>query len=391
VCAAAREAVYTASWAVEIAGGGEKTADIIAARRDFTNLGQVSGLDGVYHFELSGREKQNLQSDSPFMAKTNDLLSEPLVVLAEQQVLKPRALKSYTPPEDPLFPEQWNLANTGQLGRRYKGNDLRVEQAWMQGLTGCNVTVAVADFGIDYHHKDLRDNYAPDVSYDFVDNDEDPFNDHYNHGTKCSGIIASAQENKTCGVGIAYKSNLGGIRLLTDEGSTDIREAEALSHARETVDIYNNGWGVLDTGRDVDGPGTLTRRAINDGVSKGRNGKGSMFVFANGNGGSSDDCAADGYASSVYTISVGAIGVDGNPSVYDEQCSAKMVVSYVTNKNGADAVVSFCHHHNVNWQVIIIHRQLQTQETSVRQHLVEQVQQLQWYLEQLHWLLRQSR
>ena len=63
-------------------------------------------------------------------------------------------------------------------------------------------------------------------------------------------------------------------------------------------------------------------------------------MWANGNGGVYDDCAADGYVSSIYTISVGAIGIDGRPSPFDESCSAKMVVTYVTDPLGASAVVS---------------------------------------------------
>ena len=62
-------------------------------------------------------------------------------------------------------------------------------------------------------------------------------------------------------------------------------------------------------------------------------------MWANGNGGPYDDCAADGYASSIYTISVGAIGVDGRPSPFDEECSAKMVTNYVTDPQGYSAVV----------------------------------------------------
>ena len=67
-------------------------------------------------------------------------------------------------------------------------------------------------------------------------------------------------------------------------------------------------------------------------------------MWANGNGGQEgDDCAADGYASSIYTISVGAIGVDGWPSFFDEPCSAKMVVAYVTDENGTQTIVSLFH------------------------------------------------
>ena len=62
-------------------------------------------------------------------------------------------------------------------------------------------------------------------------------------------------------------------------------------------------------------------------------------MWANGNGGTEDDCAADGYSSSIYTISVGAIGVAGEQSWYDEECSAKMVSAYVTDHNGYSAVV----------------------------------------------------
>ena len=62
-------------------------------------------------------------------------------------------------------------------------------------------------------------------------------------------------------------------------------------------------------------------------------------MWANGNGGEDDDCAADGFASSIYTISVGSIGVNGTPSHFDEECSAKMVVTYVTNLDGYSSVV----------------------------------------------------
>ena len=78
---------------------------------------------------------------------------------------------------------------------------------------------------------------------------------------------------------------------------------------------------------------------MNNNLFQGRGGKGSIFVWANGNGGSPDDCAADGYSSSIYTISVGAIGVAGEQSWYDEECSAKMISAYVTDHNGYSAVV----------------------------------------------------
>ena len=61
---------------------------------------------------------------------------------------------------------------------------------------------------------------------------------------------------------------------------------------------------------------------------QGRDGKGSIYTFAAGNGGPGDTCAADGYTNSIYTISVGSASSDGTQSSFDEQCSGKMVVTF---------------------------------------------------------------
>ena len=62
-------------------------------------------------------------------------------------------------------------------------------------------------------------------------------------------------------------------------------------------------------------------------------------MFSNGNGGRIDDCGANSYATSIYTISVGAVSVTGEQSWFDERCSAKMVVNYVTDIDDSSAVV----------------------------------------------------
>ena len=38
--------------------------------------------------------------------------------------------------------------NTGQLDSSDAGNDLNVERAWLQGLTGCGTVVAIVDDGM---------------------------------------------------------------------------------------------------------------------------------------------------------------------------------------------------------------------------------------------------
>lgn len=64
------------------------------------------------------------------------------------------------------------------------------------------------------------------------------------------------------------------------------------------------------------------------GFSQGRQGRGSVYVWASGNGGQrGDHCSADGYASSIYTISVSS-ATGGGPSGDLERCSSTLTTAY---------------------------------------------------------------
>ncbi|XP_052806341.1 furin-like [Mya arenaria] len=63
--------------------------------------------------------------------------------------------------------------------------------------------------------------------------------------------------------------------------------------------------------------------------TKGRSGKGAIYVWASGNGGEDeDDCNADGYASSIYTIGINAVSQTGAPTYYAEWCTSAMAGTY---------------------------------------------------------------
>ena len=71
-------------------------------------------------------------------------------------------------------------------------------------------------------------------------------------------------------------------------------------------------------------------------LSQGRGNKGTIWVWAAGNGGrEGDSCAADGYVNSIYTIPIGSATSSGNIASYDEPCSAKMAVTFVSNSGGS--------------------------------------------------------
>ena len=166
-------------------------------------------------------------------------------------------------------------------------------------------------------------------SYDFNDHVKLPkptgARDH--HGTRCAGQVA-ARKNSACGVGIAYDSTAAGIRILGGHITT-VDEAAALNYGYNKVGVYSCSWGPRDNGETMNAPNYLIRKAFSEGINNGRDGKGSIFVFASGNGGRNDDqCNFDGYTNSIYSVTVAAVDHKGLHPTYSEGCAANMIVTY---------------------------------------------------------------
>ncbi|KAF8511141.1 peptidase S8/S53 domain-containing protein [Hysterangium stoloniferum] len=227
--------------------------------------------------------------------------------------------------EDPIFPEQWHFVN-----EEFPQHMMNVTAVWEElGITGKGVYVAMVDDGVDYEHHDIKDNFFIEGSYDFNDHEALPKpklrDDH--HGTRCAGEI-SAVKNDVCGVGIAYQSKIAGLRILSGPIS-DVDEALALNYAYQNTSIYSCSWGPPDNGRAMEAPGYLIQKAVVEGITNGRNGKGSIFVFASGNGAASgDQCNFDGYTNSIFSVTVAAVDHQGLHPYYSEPCAANMVVTY---------------------------------------------------------------
>ncbi|BGP30114.1 pheromone processing endoprotease [Rhodotorula toruloides] len=225
---------------------------------------------------------------------------------------------------DPLWSKQWHLVN-GVMPE----NSINVTGVWEQGIVGKGVNVAIVDDGLDMHSDDLAANFHADGSWDYNDNTAlpEPRLADDQHGTRCAGEIA-AVKNDVCGVGVAHGAGIAGIRILSASIS-DADEASSLNYGYQTNDIYSCSWGPPDDGRSMEAPGRLIVKAMLNGVQNGRQGKGSIFVFASGNGGAVDDqCNFDGYTNSLMSITVGAIDRKGLHPFYSEACSANMVVTY---------------------------------------------------------------
>lgn len=309
-------------------------ADRVARKHGFLNQGQIFG--DYYHFWHRAVTKRSL---SPHYLRHSRLQREPQVLWLEQQVAKRRIKRDvYQEPTDPKFPQQWYLSGVTQ-------RDLNVKEAWAQGYTGRGIVVSILDDGIEKNHPDLAGNYDPGASFDVNDQDPDPqprytqMNDN-RHGTRCAGEVAAVANNGVCGVGVAYNAHIGGVRMLDGE-VTDAVEARSLGLNPNHIHIYSASWGPEDDGKTVDGPARLAEEAFFRGVSQGRGGLGSIFVWASGNGGREhDSCNCDGYTNSIYTLSISSATQFGNVPWYSEACSSTLATTYSSGNQNEKQIVT---------------------------------------------------
>ncbi|KAF7239569.1 Furin [Varanus komodoensis] len=325
--------IYTNTWAVLVPAGPQE-AERLARKHGFLYLGPI--IADYYHFHHRAVAKRSL---SPHRSRHSYLSREPQVAWLEQQVAKRRTKRdAFLEPTDPKFPQQWYLSNGNQ-------RDLNVQEAWQQGYTGRGIVVSILDDGIEKNHPDLEANYDPAASFDVNDQDADPqprytqMNDN-RHGTRCAGEVAAVANNGICGVGVAYNAKIGGVRMLDGE-VTDAVEARSLGLNPNHIHIYSASWGPEDDGKTVDGPARLAEEAFYRGVSQGRNGLGSIFVWASGNGGRDhDSCNCDGYTNSIYTLSISSTTQYGNVPWYSEACSSTLATTYSSGSQNEKQIVT---------------------------------------------------
>lgn len=296
------------TWAVRLMPGSDP--DAAAARAGARNLGQIARLPDTYLFHV-------VDGSTASQSVSERLRNVDGIVWQEQQIPRQRHLRAFT---DPLFPNQWHLVR-GTLA----SVDANVQPAWDLGADGTGIVIAVADTGVAVSHGDIAPNYRADLSWNFNGNNANP-NDTHGHGTAAAGVAAAADDGVRCGVGAAYNAQIAGLRLIMAAVS-DATEAEALAWNTDIIQISSNSWGPSDNGATVEGPGPLTRAAMEQAANEGRDGLGTIWVWAAGNGGTGDDSGADGYVSMRQTIGVAGVTSNGGRPGYGEGGSANLVAA----------------------------------------------------------------
>ncbi|XP_035677396.1 furin-like protease kpc-1 [Branchiostoma floridae] len=324
----------TGTWAVQLQGG-EKEANVLADKMDMVYVRHV--IEDYYLFRERNGIRRNVDQRGAL------LRAESKVEWFQQQMPRPRHLytsedtTAICTPNNQTYPvphfndEHWMNNLQTYL---YCGNvHMNVLPAWVRGYYGQGVVVGVVDDGIFLENPDLMPNIAEGLSYSVVDDSLDPTPSAavFSHGTRCAGIVAAKANNNFCGVGVAPKAKIAGMKLFVGASAdlTDAEEALALSHSYNDISIYSCSFGPSDYNNVLEGPDTLTYAAMKLSAEKGRNGKGSIYMFSAGNGGNyGDSCAYNGYINNIYAIGISAVLTDGSLARYDEACTSIFGVTY---------------------------------------------------------------
>ena len=203
-------------------------------------------------------------------------------------------------PNDPMFNEQWSLANTGQRGGKSHA-DIAALDAWAKTQGSEKIVVAVLDSGVDYTHPDLVENmwhrpanlaaYVDDElgviddehGFSAVADNRDPMDDN-GHGTHCAGIIGANGDNSFGIAGINWRVQIMPLKFMNAGGFGTTKQAiESINyvidrkHAGVNVRIISASWGS-----------TMKSKALEDTIRKAGE-EGILFVAASGNASSDAD------------------------------------------------------------------------------------------------------
>lgn len=237
---------------------------------------------------------------------------------------------------DPLFSSQWHLSQTS-------GYDAGVTIPWNEGILGEGVTVAVVDDGMEIGHEDLCGNLSTVKSYNYFKNTLDPSHYYYDsgHGTSVAGIIAAQANNNTGLRGASPKAKLTARNILelSTIGSSII--ADAMTKDISSIHISNNSWGASDgTGLYSEEFGTsLWQSSIESGITSGRNGLGTLYTWAAGNGATNslnqivDNSNYDAQANFHGVLSICGVGSDDKKAFYSENGANLWVCAHTMGDN----------------------------------------------------------
>ncbi|MDO9526749.1 MAG: S8 family serine peptidase, partial [Gemmobacter sp.] len=200
----------------------------------------------------------------------------------------------------------------------------RFQAAWAVA-SGVGVMIGVVDNGVNAEHADLVGRIDHSLGIDLRGSGAgapDPGSD--GHGTRVAGIIAGLSDNGIAGVGAAPAAMLS-VSHLRFGTAFQVAEAAALLAAEIRVAVSNNSWGLSPALVDnfLTGSWAPVGASLAAASAQGREGLGTVFVFAGGNSrmmidgqNRGDDVNFHNLTNSRYTIAVGATDSTGRAAFF---------------------------------------------------------------------------
>jgi hypothetical protein len=226
--------------------------------------------------------------------------------------------------DDPLTAQQWHLVDAPESGA-VAGTHIQAAAAWQVSEGSPGAVIGIFDDGVDFEHPDLVGGIVEGL-YMPADLDAEIENGCCWHGSAVAGV-AAAQANAiglrgvcpSCSVMPIFQPSASDGMMLAEDALT----AEIFTSACDKAAVINNSWGPADgdpTIFEEEQEIETLPQVVNDALAycetSGRGGKGTVIVFAAGNG--NEDVASDPFASHPLTVGVTAIDDTGRKSYYSD-------------------------------------------------------------------------
>jgi subtilisin family serine protease len=147
------EVICTDQFIVKLAAGATLTdLDAINKRMGTAVVRRLRGSTDQFILEFPHCTAEEL------LATCEAYWHEPGIEWAEPDFLGQVVERDFNP-NDPLYPRQWHLNNTGQSGGT-AGADINAREAWSTTTGSNQIIIAILDDGVDLEHEDLKQNIA---------------------------------------------------------------------------------------------------------------------------------------------------------------------------------------------------------------------------------------
>ena len=270
------------------AGALDRTTLLVMFHEDATRLArdalhsraQAQVIDGIPQVDV---ERVSVTAAGAALYRTSSIV---------RAVELPRTWHVSGGADDPLMRLQWGLKRVDAV------------KAWkIERGKNSDVTVAVIDTGVDQAHSDLEGRIL--TGFDFLDHDDDAYDDH-GHGTHVAGVIAANAFNRKGIAGLSHGASIIPMKTCTAGGACPVVETYL-----GTIDAVLQGASILNMSLGGAGPCTEIDQAVFDWVHD----RGALAVVAAGNSGG-DGNPEISPANCDRTLAVGAIDQRGKKAPF---------------------------------------------------------------------------